>query len=150
MVNYDEGIRALLSRFVITLCEISPFFSKCRCLYRLVGRICGYFLVFFDRFTADGVDDGGTVWCSVSIPAGFYIKRVSCLEFSHLFICVEIVCEQVEGLLCDETWGLDGNWSGSYWWCLSSLGCFVWNEAWRASSFLHVIRVRSWYCFHWS
>ena len=60
---------------------------------------------------------------------------MTCLEFSHLLICEEIVCEQVEGLLRDETWDLDGNWSGSSWWCLSSLGCFFWNETWQALSF---------------
>ena len=109
VVEYNEGIRALRSRFVINLCEISPFFSKFCCPYRLGGGICGEFLVFCDCFPADGVDEGGTVWCSVPTSVGFYLKYVSCLAFSHLFICVEIVCEQVEGLLCDETWDLDGN-----------------------------------------
>ena len=93
MVEYDEGIRALRSRLVITLCEISPFFSKCRCPYRLGGGICGEFLVFCDCFSADGVDDSGTVWCSAPIPVGFYLKQLSCLAFSHLFIGVEIVRE---------------------------------------------------------
>ena len=114
VVEYDEGIRDLCSRLVITLCEIAPLFSKCRCPYRLGGGICGEFLVFCDRFAGNGVDDGGTVWCSAPIPVGFYLKHLSCLEFSHLFIGVEIVCEQVECLLCDETWGLDGNWLGRY------------------------------------
>ena len=58
------------------------------------------------------MDDGGKVWYSVPISVGFYLKHVSCLAFSHLFIFVEIVCEQVEGLLCDEMWGLDGNFRG--------------------------------------
>ena len=61
MVDYDEGIRALNSRLVITLCEIAPFFSKCCCPYRLSGGICGEFLLFYYRFSVDGVDDGGTV-----------------------------------------------------------------------------------------
>ena len=150
VVEYDEGIHALRSRLVITLCEIAPFFSKCCCPYRLSGGICGEFLLFCYCFAGDGVDYGGTVWCSAPIPIVFYLKQLSCLAFYHMFICVEILCEQVEGFLCDETWGLDGNWLGSSWWCLSSLGCFVWNEAWRASLFLHVIHVRSWCCFHWS
>ena len=95
MVEYNEGICALRSRLVITLSEIAPFFSKCRCPYRLSGRICGDFLVFCDRFAGDGVDDGGIVWCSAPIPVGFYLKQLSCLAFYHLFIGVEIVCEQV-------------------------------------------------------
>ena len=54
MVEYDEGIRALRSRIVITLCEIAPFFSKCRCPYRLSGGICGEFLVFCDFLSVMG------------------------------------------------------------------------------------------------
>ena len=73
MVENDEVIRALSSRFVITLCEISPFFSKFCCQYLLGGGICGEILVYCDRFTADGVDDGGTVWCSVPFSVGYYL-----------------------------------------------------------------------------
>ena len=103
MVEYDERIRALRFCLVITLCEIAPLFSKCRCPHRLSGVICGEFLVFCDRFAGDGVDDGGTVRCSAPIPVVFYLKQLSCLAFSHMFIGVEIVCEQVQCLLCDET-----------------------------------------------
>ena len=74
VVEYNEGIRALRSRLVITLCEIAPFFSKCRCPYRLSGGICGEFLVFCDRFAGDGVDDGSKVRCSDPIPVVFYLK----------------------------------------------------------------------------
>ena len=115
VVEYDEGIRTLCSCFFIPLCESSPFFSKRRCPYRLGGGICGKFLVLCYRFTAYGVDDDGTGWCSVTISVCFYFKHVFGLAFSHLFICVEIICEQVECLLRDETWGLDGYWSVSSW-----------------------------------
>ena len=46
VVEDDEVIRFLCSRLVVSLCDISPFFSKFCCLYRLGGRICGKFLVF--------------------------------------------------------------------------------------------------------
>ena len=96
LVEYDEGICALCSCLVITLCAIDPFFYKCRFPYHLSGGICGGFIVFCDRFAGDGVDDGGTVWCSAPPPVGFYLKQLYCLAFYHLFIGVEIVCEQVE------------------------------------------------------
>ena len=77
MVEYDEGIRALRSRLVVTLCVIAPFFSKCCCPYRLSGGICGEFLVFCDRFAGDRVYDGSTVRFSDPISVVFYLKHLS-------------------------------------------------------------------------
>ena len=101
---------------------------------RRVSCIC-------DQFAGDGVDDGGTVRCSAPIPVVLYLKQLYCLAFSHVFIGVEIVCEQVECLLCDETRGLNGNWSSRACWCLRCLGCLVWNEAQRSSLFPHTFHV---------
>ena len=86
VVEYDEGICELCSCIVVTLCEIAPFFSKCRFPYCLGRGICGKFLVFCVCFARDGMDDGGTVQCSATLPVVFYLKQLSCLAFSHLFI----------------------------------------------------------------
>ena len=48
---------------------------------------------------------------------------------------MEIICEQVEGLLRDEPWGFDGYWIFIFFWCLRFLCCIVWNGAREASSF---------------
>ena len=90
-----------------------------------VAGSAAIFLYFVIVSPLMGVDYGGTVWCSVPVSVCFYFKHVFGLAFSHLLICVEIICEKVEGLLRDETWGLDGYWLVSSWWCLSFLWCIV-------------------------